>query len=54
MFHGNGFKLAPGIISHDPGNRTIQLNQSYPKFKSLGVKVLCAFHLHDNAALTLK
>jgi len=53
MFHGNGFKPAPGIISHDPGNRTIHLNQSRPQFKSLWVKVLYAFHLHDNVALTL-
>jgi len=35
-------------------NRPIQLTQCCTQFRSLGVKVLCVFHLHDNIAFTFK
>ena len=41
----------PTRISH---NRPIRLTQCCTQFKSLGVKVLCVFHLHDNIAFTFK
>ena len=34
--------------------RPIRLTQCCTQFKSLGVKVLCVFHLHDNIAFTFK
>ena len=36
------------------GNRPIRLTQCCTQFRSLGVKVLCVFHLHDNVAFTFK
>ena len=35
-------------------NRPIRLTQCCTQFKSLRVKVLCVFYLHDNAAFTFK
>ena len=35
-------------------NRPIQLTQCCTQLKSLGVKVLCVFHLHNNIAFTIK
>ena len=35
-------------------NRPVRLTQCCTQFKSLGVKVLCVFYLHDNVAFTFK
>ena len=35
-------------------HRAIRLTQCCTQFRSLGVKVLCVFHLHDNIAFTFK
>ena len=35
-------------------NSPIRLTQCCTQFRSLGVKVLCVFHLHDNIAFTFK
>ena len=35
-------------------NRPNQLTQSCPRFKSLGVKILCVLHLHCNAAFIIE
>ena len=35
-------------------NRPIRLTQCCTQFRSLGVKVLCVFHLYDNIAFTFK
>ena len=35
-------------------NKPIRLTQCCTQFKSLGVKVLCVLHLHDNVAFTFK
>ena len=46
-----------GIVAQTDGqtdNRPIRLTQFCTQFKSLGVKVLCVLHLHDNVAFTFK
>ena len=35
-------------------NRPIRLIQCCTQFRTLGVKVLCVFHLHDDIAFTFK
>ena len=35
-------------------HRPMRLTQCWTQFRSLGVKVLCVFHLHDNIAFTFK
>ena len=52
MLQGNGSKLAPEILSHDPVNSPNRLTQCCTQFKSLGVKILCVFYLHYNVAFT--
>ena len=37
-----------------PQNRPIRLTQCFTQFRSLGVKVLCVFHLHGNIPFTFK
>ena len=35
-------------------HRPMRLTQCCAQFRSLGVKVICVFHLHDNIAFTFK
>ena len=39
---------------YNTDHRPIRLIQCCTQFRSLGVKVLCVFHLHDNIAFTFK
>ena len=42
------------VLSDVHFDRPIRLTQCCTQFRSLGVKVLCLFHLHDNIAFTFK
>ena len=52
----SGLRLLEGCGCSCPliYNRPIRLTQCCTQFRSLGVKVLCVSHLHDNIAFTFK
>ena len=49
-----GLQTGRNPYLHFPMNKPIRLTQCCIQFRSLGVKVLCVFYLHDNIAFTFK
>ena len=45
---------SPQFCSYLSWDRPIRLTQCCTQFRSLGVKVFCLLHLHDNIAFTFK